>query len=225
MTRSNAHPIKSRKRVSQSVTNVRKRAAALNLESLEERTLLSGSTETASAILARASSASSTFHALTSAQQAFSTLAPSGHAIVPISSSAVASAHGTSPPVSPLVPSAGATNGSGSQGNLGSSVPSGSNPASRMLFAQDTVTLASKIGPVSGVWSGLTTAGSGTSPAGGGSGPGGGIAPQQIVGAYGGDLTGVHVRRCHRRIWSDRGHRGRPDHRHHRQRRQPRLLE
>ena len=52
------------------------------------------------------------------------------------------------------------------------------------IYYHDGVTLGSKVGPVSGVWSGLTSAGS-VSPSGGGTGPGGGIAPAQIAGAYG----------------------------------------
>ena len=202
MKRARSNTPKNRTRVSQSATKARKRAAAFKLESLEERTLLSTTNYVAAAV--GATDPSQHAHPVTTNPSAPTTQVQT-----------VTSGTGQNNPASNViandpnaVTAAAAANGKMPANGLRNSIPSGQGPSAG-LSVHDTVVLAKNVGPVSGVWAGLTTssaAGNGSSsgsgisastggggttlsPAGGGSGPGGGIAPAQIASAYGLNLV------------------------------------
>ena len=174
---------------------VRRRAAAFKLESLEERTMLS-TTELRSL---RRSSRDPTLRHLGEPARPLdarrrlrlSNQAAAGKASSrtdPNVSSVLAAINGKLPAndpknaAQPLVPSAPST-----RDRARAQPHWASKPVS--VRSHHGVTLQSMVGPVTGVWSGLTAVGAGASPSGGGTGPGGGIAPAQIAGAYGLDLV------------------------------------
>jgi len=190
-------------RVSKSATKARKRAAAFKLESLEERTLLSTASKYAAAAITTTGPTNLSPSAATQDPSAGKSTNPGAGQQNPLNPALAKDPNAVTvqdvangkmlatDPRNPVGPTPA------ENGKLGvittlpasGSTSTGTKPLLSTYYAHDGVALEKKVGAVAGVWRGLTAGGLGALPAGGGDGPGGGIAPAQIIGAYGLNLV------------------------------------